>query len=283
MATFTPTGHPDWQPVQSVPIPVLVGQLTNLNPGVWGPFTVNMSSAGSYLMAIEAINGADSAFADIQIGHFDPAGNLVHQDFFGAMPGGGGKANQISYGSPTIIRGNIYGSTIKIQGITAATAWINGVFTVGGFTATGVNINIYVLPSGLSDPEPRMFSGEVGFTGFSGFQPGSLLWSAESLAVAFSSNSGILAVAPYSGPVDFSYWQTGVAATPTNLRFNLDGYTVDNGTGAVLHKEFSTQFATVGFSDTLAFPTLMHTITVNNADGAQNATVNASLCAMASA
>lgn len=280
---FKLVGHPDFQAVNSTPVTVLAAQFFALNPGTWGPSAVPTSSGGSYLMTLYGVTGGNAGFADIKIDHLDSAGNLIHSDQFSAVPVGGSSIPSNSVmPQTTIIRGNIYGASLRISGVTAASAWIAGVF--GGSTvASGFNINVYVLPGSLTDPEPRMFCGLSASVFFSNFAPGNLLWTAIGRTVPFGTNSGVEFIYPYSGPCDFSYYQQGVITTPTNLRFNMFGWTVANGPTAILHKEFVTSAAVLGQQATLSLPTMLMTMTINNNDGAQNATVNANLTASASA
>jgi hypothetical protein len=280
---FTPTGHPDWQPVNSTPIPILVEAFTNLAPGTWGPVTVDVSSGGAYLLALQAAGGAEAAYTDITVVHQDLIGFPVHVDFFGGVPAGGTETNTGVIGSSVICRGNVYGSTLQISGQVAASAWITGVFGAGSPTAGDIDMNCYILPNGLTDPEPRMFCGVWTPLGDTGNAPGNLLYAANSVAIGPNASSGNQFIMPYSGPLDFEYYQQGVSTTPTNARIGLSAFAVATGAANLSNREFTTPAVVAGYDVSIDFPTCLQVINLINSDNAQTATWKVAMIAAASA
>jgi hypothetical protein len=280
MPTFQPTGHPDFLATSSTPIPVLVAEETGLAAGAWGPFTVNVSSGGAYELAVFPAVSGDSGCTDITVQHMDTAGNLVYTDFFGAVLCGvnSGALSGITMTAPTVIRGNLQGSQLVISGVTGASAFIRTVTGIVGLNSSAVNINVYILPIGLTDPEPRMCNGSAQLLPL-GSTPGGILASLVSATVAFGGNVAT-AIVPYSGPAVIHLRQTGVVATPTNLRLIMQGFTVGNGSGTpVWQLNYATQAPVIGYEFDADIPACLCTFAIFNQDGAQTATVTANLTA----
>jgi len=280
---FVLTGHPDWQPVNGTPIPVLVAQLAALAPGFWGTDTINVSSGGSYLMAVFPSDFSEIGCTDITVKHFDVDGNLVYTDFFGGVVAGEFPLGMPFYNGPTVVRGNIYGSTLQISGQVAAAAFLNGVLSSGAAVASSVDINFYVLPASLSDPEPKVSNGNGYFATLGGAIPGGLLISANALVLGPGVTSGPFPVTPYSGPAALIMSQTGDAATPNELELKIFGYTVAAGGAAVITQSFRNATVTQTYGYELDIAACLNIYEIINHDGAQTATVNANLIAQKSA
>jgi hypothetical protein len=280
MPTFQPTGHPDFLATSSTPIPVLVAQETGLAAGAWGPFTVDVTSGGAYELAVFPATSGDSGCTDITVEHMDTAGNVVYTDFFGAVLCGvnAGALIGITMSGPTVIRGNLQGSQLVISGVTGASAFVRTVTGIAGLNASAVDINVYILPIGLTDPEPRMSNGSAQLAPL-GNTPGGILASFVSVSVPFTSNV-VTAVVPYSGPAVIHLRQTGVTTTPTNLRLLMQGFTVGNGaTTPVWQLNYATAAALLGYEYDANIPACLCTFAIFNQDAAQNATVVANLTA----
>jgi hypothetical protein len=84
----TYTGHPDWIPTNSSPIPVLAAELGTFPAGTWGPITIPCTSGGAYMLTVASAIAADFTLTDVTVQHYDFAGNLVFTDFYGAVPSG---------------------------------------------------------------------------------------------------------------------------------------------------------------------------------------------------
>lgn len=273
--TFTPTGHPDFIPTNSTPIPVPVGQELNIPPGSFGPITIDVTSGGAYAIAVNAHTQADILMTDISVEHVDVNGNVVFTDFFGAVVDGAQDSPIFALNGPTFLRGNIYGAQLVISGFVAASAFINAVLGGSGLVASNADLYFYALPNGLGDPEPKMSNGSAKLLTAAPAAPGNMLASLVSQAVAFGNSSVILPLVPYAGPATLFLQQQGVSTTPTNLRLVLQGWTVQSGSGAAVWEQtYATTAAVVGEVFDITLPACLVTAKVNNVDAAQNATVN---------
>lgn len=190
----------------------------------WGPFTFNFGGAPAYTLALTPANPAQSVATDITIQHLDSQGNLVYQEFYGAIPAGVWAPAGTS--AVTLIRGNLYGTTIRISGLSASQAF--GVaIAVGAITVTGGSIGVYSVPDRLQAGAQRLVPA---YSGAQLLTPGQLWFSGTvGLAVnAGATNNGGI-VAPCQGPVVASFRFTGAVAAPVNPRLVLNFYSVQGG------------------------------------------------------
>jgi hypothetical protein len=283
MAGFQLTGHPDWQPVNSTPIPVLVAQLTGLASGVWGGDSVDVSSGGAYLLSVAPSNVSDTGCTDITVNHYDVLGNLVYTDFFGGVVSGSFPLGMPIYNGPTLVRGNIYGSVLKISGQTATTAFLNAVLSSSSAAASSVDINMYIIPNSLADPEPKVSNGNGDFATIGGAIPGGLLISAPALSLGPGVTSGPFPVTPYAGPASLIMNQTGDATTPNELELKILGYTVAAGGTIVLEQSFRNAVVTQTYGYDLDLAAYLNIYEIINHDGAQTSVSNITLIGQKSA
>jgi hypothetical protein len=275
MPTFTPTGHPDFIPTNSTPIPVPIGQELAIPAGSFGPITIDVTSGGAYAIAVAAVTPADVLMADIYVEHVDLNGNAIFTEAYGAVMVGSGASTQLELSEPTFLRGNIYGSQLVISGRVAASAFINAVLGDAGLVASEANLYFYALPNGLGDPEPKMSNGSGQLGTIGGLAPGNMLVSLVSESVADGASSLIYPLIPYSGDATLFLQQQGVSTTPTNLRLVLQGWTVTNGSASpVWEQTYATAAALIGEVFDIDLPACLVTVKVNNVDGAQTASVN---------
>jgi hypothetical protein len=278
-----PTGHPDWIAANSAPIPVLIDQISGQAPGGYGPFTIDVTSGGAYILALSAQQAANLGMADVTVEHFDVAGNLVYTDIFGAVPYGGTGTTVIQMSGPTILRGNIYGSSLQITGAVASSAYLIAVTGKAGLVASNLDINVYILPSGLSDPEPKMMNGSVSLGAATFPTPGGLLLGFSGLNIPLSSNSGPLVCAPYSGPVTLQYVFSGGGFVANDCIVQLLFYTVAAGSGAYMNMEFVPAGQVTPSVFDINLPSNLCIVKVTNSNAADACTANLSLIAQASA
>ncbi|MGH7239874.1 MAG: hypothetical protein ACREHG_07385, partial [Candidatus Saccharimonadales bacterium] len=230
MAGLTNTGHPDFQATSGTPVPVLVATIGPFAAGAsWGPFTLDVLAGGAYIMEVTPTTVADVMFTDVTVQHLDPQNNVVFEDFYGAVPGGTQAAPNMDLPQPTMIRGNVYGSQLKISGQCGNAAFANAVCSAGGLTASGGSIAVYIIPNGLSDPDPKMSNGSIILPGITGSAPGSLLAVLDFAGLVAGASTQQFVVAPYSGEALLYIRQKGLTTTPANAQWTLQGFTVANG------------------------------------------------------
>lgn len=273
-------GHPDFDNNVSCPVPEFAGNVISVGGGAtWGPIAIQMPAGGAYLLAVTALNAANVAATDITVQHYDTFGNLVYTDFFGAVPSGTwGVLLNMSNG-PTLVRGNLYGSTIKISGQTATSADINGWLGSSGLVSSGVKIVAYSLPLVTADPEPKIFNGSALIGAFGGATPGGLLATFDSETLTPGTNSADTPLVPYSGPAVLSFESTGISTSPGNARFILLGYTVANGVTSVYQMRHLSAASGVMAVFPIDLPACLSIIQLINADGAQTGIFDVSIIA----
>lgn len=269
------TDSPDFAPsVAPVPATYIATAGPFAAGGSWGPANVRMPGGGSYHLNIRPLILADYAITDLGIGHFDPRGVAAYQDYYGGIllgeAGGGGFA---SAGS-AIVRGNLYGTSLQLIGNLATSAYINAVIPTGGFTATGITIDVYWTPFALSDPQPKVICATADLASLVSNTPQVTLALANELNVPAASGSLVNPVLPYSGPATLEITQTGIAAA-ANAQLVVNEYTVGNGSAAPWARRRVKGLATAQY---YSFPVylapLLRTWQFINADAANAATVD---------
>jgi hypothetical protein len=270
--SYTLVGHPDWQPTQNTPSPVLQGYENGLTAGTWGPIVIPVSSGGSYLLALQAITSNELAFTDVTVVHQDVNGFGLYSDFFGAVMVGGGTTQQTNLNGPTLIRGNVYGVSLSITGQVATSAWYNTVFGTTGLTASGIDFASYVAPLGLGDPEPKLCNPAGTLNAGVLTAPGGLLFALDSLGIAAGDTSTIAAVIPYSGPTTISYNFGGALTTNTNVVPVISQYTVVNGSTAQSRVVLVPPAMKVGYVVPYDVASCLNTVEITNADATESVT-----------
>jgi hypothetical protein len=273
------TGHPDFIPYGSTPVAVLVAQDLNVGTGAWTMPDISVTSGGAYLIAIGAHTLANVVISDVTVQHVDVNGLVIYSDFFGAVMNGNGIPAQLTLPNPTILRGNIYGSVLRISGLVATSAQINGIMGVAGLVASNLDVNVYIIPINLSDPDPRMSNGGANFGGATGISPGSLLQVYNGTVIPFGTNTGINPIIPYSGPAKLCLRYSGALATGVSLRITLNGWAISNYPNSIFSMNFSGAAQFVGEEFDINIPSCLVTTLIGNADPAVNATVNCTLVA----
>jgi hypothetical protein len=276
-------GHPDFNAAVNTPVPKLQAIITGLPFGFSANQVVNLTSGGAYLIAVGNATANEMTFCDIIVNHYDTAGNQVHTDVFSGVYAGNDATFPISLGPPTICRGNIYGSTLKIQVNTAANAWARTIFGIGTLVVSVPVLAVYVIPNNLPDPEPIVYNGGPQNPSLQPLTPGAVLYSIVNSGLNHGVSTPVTPLNPFAGPVVLTGFQLGLTTTPSNLRFNMQSYSVTGGTSAQLSLQFATAFVTTDITRSLNLPAMLNTIQLANVDGAQNAIVWASVVAGLSA
>ena len=225
-------GHPDFLGAVSPSPPQFLAALGPFGGGVaWGPVSVPMISGGSYQLIVFPIQTADFQCTDITVTHLDSRAVPVYQDFFGgvlcgnALPGVAGNANA------SVCRGNIYGNTLQISGLSATAAFLNAVMPGNAFVGTGLNINVYSTPFALDDPQPKVTVAAAQVAAGTGLTPQGLIAAMTDQSVAISTTTPAKPFLSYAGPAVLEITQVGVT-TGANCNMRVLGYTVANGSAA---------------------------------------------------
>lgn len=273
-------GHPDWQATTSAPVPLMVGSLPTTPPGSsFGPTVISVPNGGLYLIRVGAVNPAQSMLCDITVQHIDTFGNVVYEDVFGGVAAGDILPGSVALLSPSLLRGNIYGSQLSITGTVSSAANLNAIYSSSSISAAHMFADVYTLPLFLADPEPKVSNGASTFGSFVGPTPGGLLAAYNTPVLAPGATTGVVPIVPYSGPAIFTLEQAGVTTTPIDCLLSITGFTVANGANLVYTQVFRTQFANVGFAAPLNLPACFNIFTITNLDGAQNLTARFTLIA----
>jgi hypothetical protein len=277
--TFQLTGHPDWMAANSTPVPVLVAQSGVLGGGTFGPNLVPVSSGGAYMIAVGATVAGEVGFADISVTHLDVNGNTVWIDFFGSVMVGSGTVLPINLPGPTILRGNIYGATLSISGQVGTSAYLNGVLKTAGFTASPVRYRVYMLPSGIGDPDPKMSNGSALLGALTGSTPAGLLLALPGLLLIAAGAAETQALVPYSGPAALGMQVGPGIASPADCIVQIQSYTVANGTSYASRYVLEPTALNQGEVFNLDLPAALNVLVANNSDPANNVTVNLTVVA----
>lgn len=269
------TDYPDFAPAVT-PGPVTF--LQSLGPfpagATWGPVNVTVPSGGSYHAAVFPTTAGQYCCTDVAVGHFDRNNVATWQDFFGGvLLGGGGGGVGASTGA-TILRGNLYGTLLQFSGNACASAFLNAVLPAGGFTATGLKINVYSTPFSLTDPQPKVTASQANLHSFVSSTPELALAVMNETVIAANTTGGTEPVMPYAGPAVLEITQTGIAAA-VNAQLHIQEYTVTNGSGAPWARR---RIKGLAAGQYYAFPLnlapLLRTFQFINADPANAATVD---------
>ncbi len=197
----------------------------------WGPYTFAPAnqSGGSYLLAITPTTPANISITDVTIQHLDASSNVVYTEFFTLF--GGNYSPVIDLPNPTLIRGNFYGASISVTGLTATSAQVNTMLGSGGLFASGITLRCYLMPYFAADPEPKVINGSPTIGSFGGVTPGGLLYTtgATAFTITPSSSSVPTPLVPYAGPATVVFEETGVTTTPSNAKLNIGFWTVAAG------------------------------------------------------
>lgn len=273
-------GHPDFLAAVSPAPPQFIQPLGPFGPGgSFAPVSVQVPTGGSYHLAIFPTDNTKFCCTDITVSHLDSRGIPTWQDFFGGVLCGNGIPGLQGNCNAAILRGNIYGNTLQISGTAASSAFLNAVIPGHAFTAVGMNINVYTTPFALADPQPHVAASAANINSFLSVTPQGLLAVISAAAVNFGTTLGPAPFLAYAGPATLEIEQEGVASG-NNVTLIVSGYTVAGGSANVIHPR---RFKPLPNLTTQLFPLqlnpMLHTYSVVNSDGAQNATVTMSLSA----
>lgn len=199
--------------------------------GNWGPFNVAVPSGGSYHLALFPVVRTQFVCTDVTVSHLDSRGIPTYQDFFGGVLIGNATGGVAGNANAAVCRGNLYGNTLQIAGTTASSAFLNAVLPPGGFTATGLNINVYSTPFALADPQPKVTVAAANIGSFVSLTPQSVIASMNDAAVPANTSTQVEPMLSYAGPAVLEILQTGIAAA-ANAQLLVAEYTVTNGSGA---------------------------------------------------
>jgi len=279
MTGFQLVGHPDWIPAQSIPITVLAATESGITPGAWGSYTVPCSSGGAYLISLIGNAGIhlNAAWTDVQVEQYDIAGNLIGIDFFGGIPAGGCYIGDMICDGPVLIRGNIYGASLQISGTMGTPGALSSLFTNSSTETSTLGFNVYILPNGFADPDPKVYCNAFGPYSTDNNYPSLILAAQYNLSLTDGKSSDAILVGPYSGAAVLTLTQAGVTTTPSNLRCIIYGYSVANGSTPVFQQLYSTPAAEQAAVFPVNLPATICSITWHNADASQTATVNSTL------
>lgn len=278
----TYTGHPDWIPTSSTPIPVLAAEIGTFPAGTWGPEPVYVTSGGAYMITVAPAVAADYVITDITVQHYDFAGNLVFTDFYGAVIAGAAGSVLTGFAGPTVLRGNVYGSLLKISGQVATSAYLNAIAGQTLLVASNAVVNMYILPSTIGDPEPKMSNGSGYVDVTTRPVPGNLLLFFDNANVS-ASDSELNFCIPYSGPCVLNYDVSGAASVPSDFLIQLIYYTVVNGSGGYHTIPIQPTAVNTGYQMDLNMPACLCICKIVNNNGAQSETFNVSIIGQKSA
>jgi hypothetical protein len=274
------SGHPDYLSTTGGPVPLLLGNVGSFPVGAWGPVNVGVIAGGTYLLALEPAVSNETCITDVIVFHFDSNGNVVFVDTFNGVVATSGGSQLIQMSGPTIIRGNIYGTTLSVQGICASSTYMNTLYATSGIVACGVNIEAYVAPYNLPDSNPRVFVGGAILSNLGSVTPGSILFSEPGVNLGPGVNGPRLTIVPYSGPAVLQFQEVGIATTPTNAELVRSSYSVNGGVTPPLTEEvwrLPTQL--IGNSFPVNLAPMLNTFSISNLDGAQTGSFRMSLIA----
>lgn len=269
------TDSPDFAPAVSPAPALFLGAFGPFGIGAnWGPFNVAVPSGGSYHLALFPSVRTQFCCTDVTVSHLDSRGIPTHQDFFGGVLIGNATGGVAGNANAAVCRGNLYGNTLQISGTTCSTAFLNAVLPPGGFTATGLSINVYSTPFALADPQPKVTVAAANIASFVSLTPQTMIAQMNDTAVAALASTAVEPMLSYAGPAVLEILQVGIAA-PGNAQLFVAEYTVTNGSAAPWARRRVKGLATGQY---YAFPLnlapLLRTYQFINADPANAATVD---------
>lgn len=269
------TDSPDFAPAVLPAPAVFLGAFGPFGAGgAWGPFTVAVPSGGSYHLALFPTLRTEFVCTDVVVSHLDSRGIPTHQDFYGGVLTGNATGGVAGNSNAAVCRGNLYGNTLQIQGNTASSAFLNAVLPPGGFTAAGLNINVYSTPFALADPQPKVTVAAANIGSFTSLTPQTMIAMMNDVAVAANTSTALEPMLAYGGPAVLELLQVGIAA-PGNAQLLVNEYTVVNGSAAPWARRRVRGLATGQYA---VFPLnlapLLRTYQFINADPANAATVD---------
>lgn len=175
----------------------------------WGPTTITFTTGGGYAITFFPSVAGQVCASDVGITHIDTGGNTTYVDRFTICTAGG-------YGNlGVMIRGNLFGNRIQVQGVTAAQAFINAIFasapTVCGFNAAPVYSRPYVEAT-----KPKVLP--IAYDGVLALPSVSL--------PASSGTTTIYVLQPFSGQMS-----AGLTSSVANcsISYWISGFSVGNG------------------------------------------------------
>lgn len=226
------TDSPDFAPaVLPAPAVFLTAQGPFGAGGAWGPFNVAVPSGGSYHLALFPSNSAQFCCTDVLVSHLDSRGIPTWQDYFGGVLMGNATGGVAGNSNAAICRGNLYGNTLQVSGTTCTSAFLNAVLPSGGFTATGLLLNVYSTPFALADPQPKVTVARANIGSFLSTTPQTMIAQMNDASVAANTSTTVEPMLAYAGPAVLELQQTGIAAAG-NAQLLIAEYTVVNGSGA---------------------------------------------------
>ena len=261
---------------QNANAPQLIASVSAIAAGAaWGPFTYNLGGAPAYTLALTPTVAANSCATDVTVQHLDASNNVIYTEFFGAVNAGSWPPYGTS--SVTLIRGNLYGTSIRISGTFAATAFCQAVNGTA-LTATGGSIGVYTVPTRLQAGAQKLVPS------YSGSAPDALgqLWSSGTIGVNVPATAtnvvGNLAIC--QGPVVASFRFTGAVAAPVNPRLVFTFFSVASGSATPI-AIMRVMTPTIGLESyvSLNFPAALCQMTYSNIDPTVAAVVFANVVA----
>lgn len=176
----------------------------------WGPINVTLPNGGAYAITVSA--AANIGGTDITIDHLDINGTIVYEEFFGAVATSG-----FGVGTPTTVRGNVQGVSLRIKGQVCPIAFFTNISGIVG-SAQPVTLNVYSLPFALANDVPKVIS--AGFNQVATSAAG-LILSVDGVAVASGVTTQAPLMQPYAGPVTVSFRVATPLTVAANGRLNL--------------------------------------------------------------
>lgn len=273
-------GHPDFLGAVSPAPPQFIQTLGPFGAGAaWGPVSIQVPTGGSYHLVILPTVPANYACSDVIINHLDSSGAVVYQDFFGGVLAGNALVGNAGNANAAVCRGNIYGSTLQIAGVAAASAFLNTVIPGHAFTATGLSLKLYTTPFALNDPEPKVTASAPSLYSLASGTPNGLLAIMNATPVAASTAVPKLPLIAYSGSATIEILQTGPAIA-ADVILTCNGWGVAYGSGGpATIRRYSNLTANTPFVFPVQLPALLWTYDFNNTDPANATTVYLSVSA----
>jgi hypothetical protein len=160
----------------------LVGTIGPIASGsAWGPTVLTFTTGGAYEITFLPTVAGNVCISDVQITHLDSSGSTTYVERYTISTAGGiGNLG-------CIIRGNLYGNRLSIQGTTGTQAQVNVIFASSP-TVTGFSANVYSRPF-VETSVPKMLP--IAFDG--------ALVATSSTAIGASSTVTLGVLQPYSG------------------------------------------------------------------------------------
>jgi hypothetical protein len=277
-------GHPDFLASvnPATPVEIASGGPFAANVG-WSIPNAQVPSGGAYMIVVrnETFTGA-MAVTDIQVTHLDSSGQIVYEEYFGGVWVGGAALGRNACQS-AIVRGNTYGSTLQITGVTSSLAFITGLLPGLSIASSRINVAVYSIPFTITDPSPKVYSSATFGGALSVQTPNQLVGEYVGVNVGPASSSPNVPLLSYAGPAVLMGTITALTNNANGIIL-VNSYTVSGGSAApVAFKNFrgwaNAQYAAVPIN----LPAAFNVMRIQNQEAANTINVNLDITGNAAA